>query len=163
MFWVKVRFLSRCCCVQCDKIWQFLKGLANKFAYKSSPKRLLTFGLFWKRPVNVKSAWILFRQLLETFGHLVTLVVILQCTNQVCLGEQLILIEDLFLKWAIPVLFFFIFVFSTQKINDLSMTGFKPRTSGVGSDYSTNWATTTVQEKFSFCGKGERVSFEASG
>ena len=25
------------------------------------------------------------------------------------------------------------------------MTGFKPRTSGIGSDHSTNWATTTAQ------------------
>ena len=30
----------------CDQIGLFLKGLGNKFAYKSSPKRLLTFGLF---------------------------------------------------------------------------------------------------------------------
>ena len=25
------------------------------------------------------------------------------------------------------------------------MTGFEPRTSGIGSDHSTNWATTTAQ------------------
>ena len=33
---------------QCDHIGRFLKVLGNKFALKSSPKRLLTFGLFEK-------------------------------------------------------------------------------------------------------------------
>ena len=33
---------------------------------------------------------------------------------------------------------------SMYKIN-LPMTGFKPRTSGIGSDHSTNWATTTAR------------------
>ena len=33
-------------CPQCDQIGQFLKVLDNNFDYKSSPKRLLTFGLF---------------------------------------------------------------------------------------------------------------------
>ena len=51
-------------------------------------------------------------------------------------------------KWAIPGLFSFIFVFSnTQLIVNkysieinkfLPMTGFEPRTSGIGSDRSTN-------------------------
>ena len=55
-----------------------------------------------------------------------------------------------FFKWAIPDFFFFIFVFSIQlKVNNvqykcLPMTGFKLRTSGIGSDRSTNWATTTA-------------------
>ena len=31
---------------QCDQIGRFLKVLGNKFAYKSSPKRMLTFGPF---------------------------------------------------------------------------------------------------------------------
>ena len=49
-------------------------------------------------------------------------------------------------KWAIPGLFFFIFVFSTvnSKYVDykiLLMTGFEPQTSGIGSDRSANWAT----------------------
>ena len=53
-----------------------------------------------------------------------------------------------FFKWAIPGLFFFIFVFSIQltvnvRYKFLPMTGFEPRTSGIGSDRSTNWATTT--------------------
>ena len=54
-------------------------------------------------------------------------------------------------KWAIPGLFFFISSFqytvdSKQMFNInkfLPMTGFEPRTSGIGSDCSTNWATTT--------------------
>ena len=32
--------------IQCDQIGRFLKALGNKFTLKSSPKRLLTFGLF---------------------------------------------------------------------------------------------------------------------
>ena len=53
-------------------------------------------------------------------------------------------------KWAIPGLFFFIFVFSIQltvnvQYKFLLMTGFKPQTSGIGSNRSTNWATTTRQ------------------
>ena len=54
-----------------------------------------------------------------------------------------------FKKWAIPGLFFFIFVFSIQltvnvEYKFLPMTGFEPQTSGIGSDRSTNWATTTT-------------------
>ena len=54
----------------------------------------------------------------------------------------------LFKRWAIHGLFFFIFVFSIQLTVNiqwfyLSMTGFELRTSGAGSDHSTNWATTT--------------------
>ena len=64
-----------------------------------------------------------------------------------------ILLNVFFLKWSIPGLFSFIFVFSihswqqtnVQYINKyLPMTGFEPRTSGIGSDCSTNWATTTA-------------------
>ena len=48
-----------------------------------------------------------------------------------------------FKKWAIPGLFFFIFVFSIQltvnvQYKLLPMTRFKPQTSGIGSDISTN-------------------------
>ena len=48
-----------------------------------------------------------------------------------------------------PPSFFFIFVFlitvdSKCSIYFLPMTGFEPRTSGIGSDCSTNWATTTA-------------------
>ena len=38
---------------QCDQIGRFLKVLGNKFALKSIPKRLLSFGIFWKRSINV--------------------------------------------------------------------------------------------------------------
>ena len=34
---------------QCDQIGRILKVLGNKFAAKSSLKRLLTFGLFFKK------------------------------------------------------------------------------------------------------------------
>ena len=52
-------------------------------------------------------------------------------------------------KWANPGLYFFIFVFSIQltvnvQYNFLPMTVFEPRTSGIGSACSTNWATTTA-------------------
>ena len=55
-------------------------------------------------------------------------------------------------KWAIPGLFFFIFVFSIQltvnvRYKFLPMTGFEPRTSGIGSNRSTNWATTTAHKE----------------
>ena len=39
---------------QSDQIGRFLKVLGNKFAHKSTPKRLLTFGLLWKRSIKVK-------------------------------------------------------------------------------------------------------------
>ena len=54
-----------------------------------------------------------------------------------------------FFKLANPGLFFFIFVFSIQltekhQYKFLPMTRFELRTSGVGSNRSTNWATTTA-------------------
>ena len=55
-----------------------------------------------------------------------------------------------FFKWSIPGPFFFIFVFSIQQLTVnvqfkcLPMTGFKLLTPGIGSDHSTNWATTTA-------------------
>ena len=61
--------------------------------------------------------------------------------------------SNLLKKWAIPGLFFSLFssfqytVDSKQMFNInkfLLMTGFEPRTSGIGSDRSTNWATTTA-------------------
>ena len=48
-----------------------------------------------------------------------------------------------FLKWAIPGLFFFIFDIVDSEQN-LPMIGFEPRISGVGSDPSTNWGTTST-------------------
>ena len=56
--------------IQCDQIGRFLKVLSDNFALKSSPKIMLTFGLFLKRSINVKMLWISFRQLLKTFGKL---------------------------------------------------------------------------------------------
>ena len=48
-------------------------------------------------------------------------------------------------KRPIRGLFFFIFVFSVQlRIKSLPMTGFNSQTSGVGSNRSNNWATTTA-------------------
>ena len=45
-------------------------------------------------------------------------------------------------------LVFFIFVFSNVQLVDKTsqMSGLEPRISGVGSDRSTNWATTTAQQ-----------------
>ena len=57
--------------------------------------------------------------------------------------------EIFFFKWAIPGLFFFIFVFSLQltvQCKFLPMTRFELRTYGIGSNRSTNWATTTAQQ-----------------
>ena len=55
-------------------------------------------------------------------------------------------------KWAIHGLFFLISVFSIQftvniQYKFLPMTGFEPWTSGIRSDRSTNWATTTAPPK----------------
>ena len=66
-------------------------------------------------------------------------------------------IRKSFFKWAIPGLFSFSFVFSIQltvgkQLNvwykSLPMTGFEPRTYGVRSDCSTNWATTIIRKSF---------------
>ena len=55
---------------QCNQIAQLLTVLVNKFDYKSSPKRLATFGLFRNRLIDVKTAVDILRQLLETCGQL---------------------------------------------------------------------------------------------
>ena len=52
-------------------------------------------------------------------------------------------------KWAIHILFFFIFIFSLQltvniQYKILMMTGFEQQISGIRRDSSTNWATTTA-------------------
>ena len=52
-------------------------------------------------------------------------------------------------NWAIPGLFFFIFVLSTVSskyahYRILLVTGFEPWISGIGGDRSANWATTTA-------------------
>ena len=65
-----------------------------------------------------------------------------------------------FKRWAIPGLFFFSFVFSIVQLVDkiMQMSGFELRISGVGSDCSTNWTTTTAQELFSLTGEEGSVS-----
>ena len=73
-----------------------------------------------------------------------------QCDQMAKLLLKSIQILVKFKKWANSGLFFFIFVFSNFntvniQYNFLPMTGFGPRTSGVGSNRSTNWATTTDQ------------------
>ena len=60
-----------------------------------------------------------------------------------CVAWGRILFFVLFKKWAIPGLFFFIFVFSKQLTENVQykispMTGFELRTSGIGSNCSTN-------------------------
>ena len=57
---------------------------------------------------------------------------------------------NVFLWLAIPCLFFFIFVFSNvQLVDKISLiSGFERRISGVRSDHSTNWATTTAPSVF---------------
>ena len=62
---------------QCDQIGRFWKVVGIKFAYKSSPIRTVTFGLFCNRSIDVKQLLLLFGQLkvqfgvlfLPTFGH----------------------------------------------------------------------------------------------
>ena len=63
------------------------------------------------------------------------------------------MVKQVLFEWAIPGPFFFILVFSIHLIvNNLPMTGFKPRISGVGSDRSSNWAKTTADScVFMFC------------
>ena len=53
---LRMTFLTaNICRQQCDQIGRFLKVLVNKFAYKSSPKILVTFGLCRKRSIDVKA------------------------------------------------------------------------------------------------------------
>ena len=68
---------------QYDQIGQFLKVLVNKFAFKSSQKRLVTFGLLRNRPIYVKNCCVYYLgniwKHLANFllQHLVTLLAIL--------------------------------------------------------------------------------------
>ena len=65
---------------QCDHIGQFLKVLANKFSFKSSPNILQILGAILKYVAFfLKMLFIIFRQLFENLGyfklrHLVTLI-----------------------------------------------------------------------------------------
>ena len=53
--------------------------------------------------------------------------------------------KSLIFKWAIPGILFFILSFQYSVLyKSLPMTGVKPRTSGVGNNRFTNWATTTA-------------------
>ena len=64
--------------------------------------------------------------------------------SHTCMELYLAFAASFFFEWAIPGLFFFIFVSFTvdsiqmSYIKVLTMTGFEPQTSGVGSDCSTN-------------------------
>ena len=65
---------------------------------------------------------------------------------------------DRVLRWAIPGLFFFIFVFPIQQINILPVAGFELRTSGVKSNLYANWVTTTAHTLYYF----SRAKFSAT-
>ena len=53
---------------QCDQIGPFLNVLGNVFANtKVTKKRLVTFGVIWKRSIYVKPLWILFWKQLGNF------------------------------------------------------------------------------------------------
>ena len=71
--------------------------------------------------------------------------------------KGIIYLDLCFFKWAIPGLFFLYFrLFNTQltvnnkqmfnKNKVLPMTGFELQTSGIGSDRSNNWTTTTTPD-----------------
>ena len=68
-------------------------------------------------------------------------------------------------KWAIPGLFYFNSSFqytvdSNQMFNNfLPMTGFEPRTSGIGSDRSTNWATQPLPNDVKVCKNEDSSGF----
>ena len=66
-------------------------------------------------------------------------------------------------QWAIPSLFFFIFVISIVQLVDkiLLMTGFELRISGVGCDCSTNWATTTALKTHVFATMGKLPEYRS--
>ena len=49
------------------KLGDFFNVLGNKLAYKSSPKGLLIFGLFWKRSIYVRTG---VDNILATFGNI---------------------------------------------------------------------------------------------
>ena len=58
-------------------------------------------------------------------------------------SARLFLLKAIFFWGPFPASFFFIFIFSRQltvniQYKFLPMTGFEPRTSGIGSDCSTN-------------------------
>ena len=62
-------------------------------------------------------------------------------------GEQYLMLASVYILFmALPGLFFFIFVFSIAQLVDkiLLMSGFELQISGVSSNTSTNWATTTA-------------------
>ena len=55
----------------CDQIGRFLKVLESKFAYKNSPKRLVTFGAISKRinylRTGISTIWATFRNVWAAF------------------------------------------------------------------------------------------------
>ena len=112
----------------CSKMWRFYFSENNNFLFSLLPKPLIRMikSLKILLFVNFDSNWkinvLLFHSIRYTLAH-----------NKV----------------SITASFFLYFRFSIQlTINVqnkiLPMTGFVPRTSGIGSDRSTNWDTTTA-------------------
>ena len=98
-----------------------------------------TFWLFWK---TSEQFWLLHKLDNFLYQHLITL--IKSCHKK--LNKS---IKYFFNGQSDLFSLFLTFQFSSQETNvlhkSLPMTGFKPRTSGVKSNHSINWATTTVQ------------------
>ena len=92
---------------------------------------------------------------MTVFGHQSHTTTVCQFLTFTSMGNRLLQVwrqEVLayFFKWAIPGLFFFIFVFSIVaskyvQCKILPMTILELRTSSFGSDHTANWATTTAQ------------------
>ena len=123
---------------QCNQIAQLLTVLVNKFDYKSSPKRLATFGLFRNRLIDAKTAVDIFRQLWKHLGnflfqHLVTLITKLFCErtyfmdNAEFIGAQIEKVlrqslkyrfRELGLFWLVP---YFNFIYNSVDSSALSI------------------------------------------
>ena len=96
----------------------------------------------WKAPTNPLSVKLPIMELFKN-SHLALYAMHFKLLDNVD-GQAI----QCFLKRAIPGLFLFIFVFSIQLTLNimckfLLMTEVEPRTSGIGSNRFTNWATTT--------------------
>ena len=58
---------------QCDQIGRFLKVLGNKFCFKSSPKYLVAFRLFWKTSLlKLKPVWVILFNVKKKLGYFFT-------------------------------------------------------------------------------------------
>ena len=69
-----------------------------------------------------------------------------ECSFKIIPGSLIGFLKYFFLNISYPGLLFFIFIFSTEQMVDkiFPMSAFEPRISGIVSDCSTNWATTTA-------------------